>query len=138
MATVLVPVDGSPIALRAVEHAASIAKRASAEVFVVNVQLPIRAEEKDIDRAEIDRYLQAQGQPILAAATAILRNQGIPHQARVAVGEIAQSIVGTAREVGAQQIVMGSRGMSALAGLVLGSNTTKVIHLAQVPVTIVK
>jgi nucleotide-binding universal stress UspA family protein len=138
MSTLLVPVDGSPIALRAVEHAASIAKRASAEVCVVNVQLPIRAEEKDIDRAEIERFLRAQGQPILDAATAILRNQGVVHQTHVAIGEIAQTIVGTAQEVGAQQIVMGSRGMSALAGLVLGSNATKVIHLAQVPVTIVK
>ena len=138
MSTLLVPVDGSPIALRAVEYAASIAKRASADVWVINVQLPIRAEEKDIDRAEIERYLQSQGQPILDAATAILRNQGVPHQARVAIGEIAQTIVGTAQEVRAQQIVMGSRGMSALAGLVLGSNATKVIHLAQVPVTIVK
>jgi nucleotide-binding universal stress UspA family protein len=82
--------------------------------------------------------LHAQGQPIVDAATAILRGQGVPHQGRVAIGEIAQTIVGTAQEVGAQQIVMGSRGMSALAGLVLGSNATKVIHLAQVPVTIVK
>lgn len=138
MSTLLVPVDGSPIALRAVEYAASIAKRASADVWVINVQLPVRAEEKDIDRAEIERYLQSQGQPILDAATAILRNQGVPHQARVAIGEIAQTIVGTAQEVRAQQIVMGSRGMSALAGLVLGSNATKVIHLTQVPVTIVK
>jgi nucleotide-binding universal stress UspA family protein len=138
MSTLLVPVDGSPIALRAVEYAASVAKRASADVWVLNVQLPIRAEEKDIDRAAIEGFLHAQGQPILDAATAILRNQGVSHQARVAIGEIAQTIVGTAQEVRAQQIVMGSRGMSALAGLVLGSNATKVIHLAQVPVTIVK
>jgi nucleotide-binding universal stress UspA family protein len=138
MSTLLVPVDGSPIASRAVEHAASVAKRLSSDVWVLNVQLPVRAGEKGIDRAEIDKYLQAQGQPIVDAATAILRNQGIPHQARVAVGEVAQTIVATAQDVGAEQIVMGSRGMSALAGLVLGSNAMKVIHLAQVPVTIVK
>ena len=138
MSTVLVPVDGSAIALRAVEYAAGLAKRLSADVWVLNVQLPVRAGEKDIDRTDIDRYLQAQGQPIVDAATAILRQQGIPHQARVAIGEIAQTIVATAQEVGAQQIVMGSRGVSALAGLVLGSNAMKVIHLAHVPVTIVK
>ena len=138
MATVLVPVDGSPVALRAVEHAASIAKLASADICVLNVQLPVRPGEQNLDRAEIDRYLHAQGQSILDAATAILRTQGVPHQGRIAIGEIAQTIVRIAQEVGAQQIVMGSRGMSALAGLVLGSNATKVIHLAQVPVTIVK
>ena len=56
----------------------------------------------------------------------------------MAIGQIAQTTVGTAREVGAEQIVMGSRGMSALPSHVLGSNTNKVIHLAQVPVTIAK
>ncbi len=140
MSTLLVAVDGSASALRAVEHAALAAKRASAEVCVVNVQLPIRLGQpmKDADRAEIDRYQQAEGQLILDAAMVVLRDRGIAHHGRVAVGEVAQTIVGTAQELGAEQIVMGSRGMSALPNLVLGSNASKVIHLAQVPVTIVK
>jgi nucleotide-binding universal stress UspA family protein len=45
-------------------------------------------------------------------------------------------------EVGRQEncdaIVMGTRGMGAVSGLVLGSVATKVIHLADVPVTLVK
>jgi len=140
MSKVVVAVDGSTSALRAVEHVALIAKRAGAEVCVLNVQLPIREGERlsATDRSSIERHLEAQGQPILDAAAAILRAQGIVHEARMAVGEIAQTIVGTAREVGAEQIVMGSRGMSALPSLVLGSNATRVIHLAQVPVTVVK
>ena len=138
MVTVLAPVDGSPIALRAVAYAALIAKRASAEVWLLNVQLPIRLGEKGVDRTEIERFSQVQGQAILDAAKIILRDRGVAHQVRVTIGEIAQTIVGTAQEVGAEQIIMGSRGMSALASLVLGSNATKVIHLAQVPVTIVK
>jgi nucleotide-binding universal stress UspA family protein len=126
--------------LHAVEHAAAIAKRAAADVCVLNVQLPIGPgrTETAADRGQIEKLLEAKGRPILDAATAILRDRGITHQARVAVGEIAQTIVATAQEVGAEEIVMGSRGMSALPGLVLGSNATKVVHLAQVPVTIVK
>jgi nucleotide-binding universal stress UspA family protein len=140
MSTVLVAVDGSPSALHAVEHAAAIAKRASADVCVLNVQLPIGPgrPETAADRAQIEKLLDAQARPVLDAATAILRDRGVAHQARMAVGEIAQTIVATAQQVGAEQIIMGSRGMSALPGLMVGSNATKVVHLAQVPVTIVK
>jgi nucleotide-binding universal stress UspA family protein len=126
--------------LRAVEHAALAAKRAGADVCLLNVQLPVRLGEtlSEVDRGTIDQRTKAQAQPILDAAAAILRQRGITHQVRLGVGEIAQTIVDTAQSVGAEQIVMGSSGMSALAGLVLGSNATKVIHLARVPVTIVK
>jgi nucleotide-binding universal stress UspA family protein len=136
----LVAVDGSESALRAVEHAVLLAKRASSDLCVLNVQLPIRVGPplRDTDRSQIDPYLEEQAQPLLDAATTICRKQGVPHRARLAVGEIAQTIVDTAQGLGAEQIVMGSRGMSALPSLMLGSIATKVIHLAQIPVTIVK
>jgi len=137
MSTMLVAVDGSASALRAVEHVAIAAKRASADVCVLNVQVPIPVGEL-IDRSKMEKYQLGLGQPIVDAAVAILRDRGIAHQGRVAIGEVAQTIAGAARELGAEQIVMGSRGMSALPNLVLGSNATKVISLAQVPVTVVK
>ncbi|HXV08376.1 MAG TPA: universal stress protein, partial [Burkholderiales bacterium] len=83
-------------------------------------------------------YQRGLGQQIVDTAIATLRDRGVPHQGRVAIGEIAETIVATAQELGAEQIVIGSRGMSALPNLLLGSNATKVIHLARVPVTIVK
>jgi nucleotide-binding universal stress UspA family protein len=134
---VLVAVDGSASAVRAVEHAALLAKRAAAEVCVLNVQLPIRAGEL-VDRAALDKYQRGLGQQIVDTAMATLRDRGVAHQGRVVIGEIGESIVSTAQDLGAEQIVMGSRGMSALPNLVLGSNATRVIHLARVPVTIVK
>ncbi|HEY7758874.1 MAG TPA: universal stress protein [Burkholderiales bacterium] len=137
MSTVLVAVDGSASAVRAVEHAALLAKRAAAEVCVLNVQLPIRAGEL-VDRAALDKYQRGLGQQIVDTAMATLRDRGVAHQGRVVIGEIGESIVSTAQDLGAEQIVMGSRGMSALPNLVLGSNATRVIHLARVPVTIVK
>jgi len=137
MSTVLVAVDGSPTALRAVEHAALVAKRAAAEVCVLNVQLAIRVGEL-VDRAALDKYQRGLGQQIVDAAMATLRDRGVAHQGRVVIGEVVEAIVAAAQELGAEQIVMGSRGMSALPNLVLGSNATKVIHLSRVPVTIVK
>lgn len=43
-----------------------------------------------------------------------------------------------AKSEGVDVIVMGTRGMGALGNLALGSTATKVVHLADVPVTLVK
>ena len=50
----------------------------------------------------------------------------------------AETIDRVAREVGAHQIVMGTRGLGSLGNLFLGSVATKVVRLAQVPVALVK
>ncbi len=53
-------------------------------------------------------------------------------------GEPAHVIVDTTHERGADQIVMGARGRGGVSGLILGSVSQKVIHLADCPVTVVK
>ena len=60
------------------------------------------------------------------------------YDARVIARPIAQTIANHARQLGCDQIIMGSQGRGALAGLLLGSVATKVIDLTQIPVTIVK
>jgi nucleotide-binding universal stress UspA family protein len=56
----------------------------------------------------------------------------------VKLGDAAPEIARAAARTNCESIVMGSRGMGAVKNLVLGSTATKVIHLATVPVTIVK
>jgi nucleotide-binding universal stress UspA family protein len=51
-------------------------------------------------------------------------------------GTVAQALVDSARDRQADAIVMGSRGLSDMAGLVLGSVTHKVIHLSDKPVVV--
>jgi nucleotide-binding universal stress UspA family protein len=51
---------------------------------------------------------------------------------------IANTIGRLARQLGVDQIVIGSRGLGAIGRLVLSSVATKVAHLARVPVTLVK
>ena len=53
-------------------------------------------------------------------------------------GQIAETIVRIAREEQVDQIIMGTRGLSAIRGLLLGSVSTQVLHLADVPVTLIK
>ena len=53
-------------------------------------------------------------------------------------GHAAREIIEDAKEHGAGVIVMGSQGRSDLAGLVLGSTAHKVIHLAHLPVLVIR
>ena len=66
-----------------------------------------------------------------------LRDQGIDTDVRfesVVLGGPARSLVDAAEETGADLIVVGTRGHSALAGVILGSVTQKLLHLATCPV----
>jgi len=70
-----------------------------------------------------------------------LRSAGAKASGKVktaVVGRTASVIVETAREEGADLIVMGTRGLSDLAGVVLGSVTHKVLHLASCPVLVTR
>jgi nucleotide-binding universal stress UspA family protein len=53
-------------------------------------------------------------------------------------GLAAETIAQVAREEDIQHIVMGTRGLGSIQGLLLGSVATKVIHLADVPITLIK
>ena len=140
---ILVPVDGSARANRAVEYALSLAHgRGDDEITLVNVQ-----SQETLDVSEIsgvmtvgaDRKLAAdQSKKALGKAIRLCRNAQVKFEARSELGPIAETINRITREVKANQIVMGTRGFGPVRGLVLGSVATKAVQLAPVPVTLVK
>jgi nucleotide-binding universal stress UspA family protein len=73
-------------------------------------------------------------QPAIDAA----KSAGVPLTSETREGSPAEMIVKAAEELNCVGIVMGTRGMGALANLVLGSVATKVVHLTVLPVTLVK
>lgn len=50
----------------------------------------------------------------------------------------AEVLAALADELGCDHIVMGTRGLGAISGIVLGSVTRKVLHLTRIPVTCIK
>jgi len=62
----------------------------------------------------------------------------VPHEVHVANGAVAEAIVRHSRSLRRGEIVMGTRGMGAVANLVLGSVATRGGRLSRVPVTLVK
>ena len=63
---------------------------------------------------------------------------GIVFKTLVRTGQPAEAIALVAREEDIKHIVMGTRGLGSIQGLLLGSVATKVIHLAEVPITLIK
>ncbi|GIZ53006.1 universal stress protein [Noviherbaspirillum aridicola] len=141
MQKILLAVDGSETSLRAVAH---VAKRAAAakedyQILLVNVQYPLHGSVSTfIDGGQIKQYHHEEGMKTLAAAQENLTAAGVPYTHHLFVGEPAEVVTRFAREQGCDEIVIGTRGLSGIGSLLMGSVATKVIHLADMPVLLVK
>ena len=140
---ILVPVDGSPESTRAVKLAIDQVKAvAGASLVVVTVQnfgtLGIGEGAGIMPPDWIEQEKERVATEALREAVATCREAGVPYVTRSERGPVAATIDGVAREEHVAHIVMGSRGLGGVRGLLLGSVTTQLLHLADVPVTIVK
>lgn len=138
----LIPVDGSANALRAVEYViGNIATLKDApQVLLLNVQWNVAAGNVKlfIDQSTIDSYYREQGMAALQAARAALDAAALPYQYHISIGTPAEAIARYAEEQAVDQIVMGRQGQGGLQSLLLGSVVHKVLHLSDRPVLLVK
>jgi nucleotide-binding universal stress UspA family protein len=133
---ILVAVDGSPYSAPAVSTVIEVATKFQSQAIVLHVR------EHDRGRAGAFPLETPQdATQLVAEAVVALRHAGIAATGEVhgaVAGSAAREIVDTARSEGADLIVMGSRGLSDIAGLFVGSVTHQVLHLAHVPVLVVR
>ena len=138
----LVAVDGSANALRAVHYAIKLAK----ESGTLSLHL-VTAHEEPLIYGEIAVYvtpekmadLQRQAaEGALKEAEQLIQQAAVPYTREILVGPVAAVIAKRADELGCESIVIGTRGMTAIGNLLMGAVATKIVHLANVPVTIVK
>jgi nucleotide-binding universal stress UspA family protein len=141
MENVLIPVDGSEVSLRAVQFMIGQIKRGQPSgLLVLYVQPPIVSGEVRmfVSQDVIDAYYREEGEKALSKAKGLLDAAGVRYEACIKVGHAAETIAQFAEEKQCHSIVLGGRGLGSVVGMLLGSVTTKVLHLAKVPVTIVK
>lgn len=140
MKRLLVPVDGSQGASRALAHAIARAKEAKAEIHVLHVVPPMSYEELRIyaERDDIATIRRQANQRLLADALAEVKAAGIPHVGHLLDGDAGETIAQFADAQNMDEIILGSRGMGMFSGMMLGSVSSRVAHLAKVPVTLVK
>jgi nucleotide-binding universal stress UspA family protein len=135
---ILVAVDHSEISDRAVVAARDLAVLSKGEVWVLHLRERETAPKVGVlvpDETTDDANAS------VAAAVDLLARAGVKAHGEVRTtifGYAAREIINDAGEVGADVIVMGSRGRGDLAGLLLGSTAHKVIHLSDRPVLVVR
>jgi len=138
---ILLPVDGSPQALEAVRHAASLALQGLKASFVlVNVQEPASLYELVVvhDGDAIERLRRAAGADLLAPAEALIDAAGLSYESEAAGGDPHQTLVELAEDYGCAAIVMGASGMGEAGADALGSVALAVLKHSPVPVTVVR
>lgn len=144
---ILVAVDGSAHADRAVDFAAEMATKFDADLTILNVvpyvsSVPLAlgsyAELEGL-YAESRDVLEEAGDEIVNAAAERARRAGAKDvETRVEFGSPSGAVCEVADAIGADVVVMGRRGLGDFGGLLLGSVTHKVAHSAECTVVTVK
>jgi nucleotide-binding universal stress UspA family protein len=146
---VFVPVDGSDAADRAVDLASEIAGRLGAKLTLLHVlrdpgTLRVPEEFRELSRDEhievTERDLaRSAANEIVAKARQRAHDQGAKDiETAVEIGDPGNTVVEYAARQGVDLIVIGSRGRGDVRGLLFGSVSHKVTHLAECPCLIVK
>lgn len=138
---ILLPFDGSEVALEAVRFAVRLgADGLDISVVLANVQEPASLYELMVahDPRVIEQVSAAAGANTLLAAQSLLDEAGVAYETEVASGDPAHTLVDILENYGCNMVVMGATGTSTLRRALLGSVSNEVLHSAGVPVVIVK
>ncbi|WP_317423562.1 universal stress protein [uncultured Acidaminococcus sp.] len=143
---ILVPVDGSDTAWKALKTAAALASRFQGEIRVFTVMEPynslslfqITLDQNLLDRS--NREMKKASLAVLDTAKEKLTEYGFHGKVSYEDGEgnPAELILEKSREDGCDSVVIGSRGLSGIMEFLLGSVSSKVSQYAEVPVFVVK
>ncbi|MDD2872901.1 MAG: universal stress protein [Azoarcus sp.] len=141
---ILVPTDGSPLSEGTVSRAVSFAKDASARITFFYAQpdfpMPIYGEGALIDPTtpeQFARSAQQEADRILANAKAVADASGVLAGTDTVVNEVPyEAIIDAAERHGCDLIFMASHGRKGIAGLLLGSETQKVLTHSTTPVLV--
>ena len=135
---ILVPVDGSLYADNAADYAANLAKSTGAKIVLLYCRKTVPT---FLGEPNSDEYLES----LMLAAETIMKpyrqkmsEAGVAFEDLIIGGSVPEVIANVAEGENCDLIVMGSKGKSKLEGLLLGSATHRVLHIAPCPVLVVR
>lgn len=136
--SILVPFDGSKNAIEALKFAISLTQQIDGAIVLLNVQLNINTLHTKLffDEQTIRQYTDKLFAEAVESAGTILAASGLEHQVKLRLGDAREQICQEAADSGVYMIVMGSRGMNPVMGI-LGSVSQGVVNGASCPVAIV-
>ena len=145
----LVPIDGSELSVAAVDTVLALAKPCGARLTFFNVQpsyygrpdVAIYGEGLVLDPALSQQFAEANARfarTILDQALEQAAAQGVEAAAETSIGPLVyEAILETAERLGCDLIAMASHGRRGLAGLLLGSETQRVLTHSKLPVLVI-
>jgi nucleotide-binding universal stress UspA family protein len=137
-ASIIVALDGSEQSLLALEHARAIAECFRSKLVLVHA-FPHTSDLRDsIEYNNLVALRTKRGEEIIEAAREHLVRTSIEVDEELLEGPAAEAILSAAAIRKSGLIVLGSRGMGSLKGMVFGSVSTKVSHYAPCPVMVVR
>ena len=146
---ILIPTDGSKSSLNAVKYAAKLASslRTKNTITLINVHDEAGLLYADqfagvpnvsLNLEYMHDYLLEMSRKELKSAQKILDKANVKHDMIIGIGRISDEIIEVANKDKYDLIIMGSKGRSAFADLLVGSVAQRVLHSAKQPVLLVK
>ena len=139
---VIVATDGSAHSLAALEAFVSrlawFKSPPEVELVTVHPAIPYGRAAAWAGKETVEKYYAEESDAALKPATDLLKTRGVAFRTAKLVGDASEQIVKHAQSAGCDLIVMGTHGQTAMANLVMGSVTTKVIAASTVPVMLLK
>lgn len=136
---ILVAIDGSPGAKKALKLAITMAGKMESELVALSVAAPpyVPPEPYGFAAAGLQAAVVDYASSLAKGAVEQAKKAGINAEWRVESGSPADTICHTADALNADMIVVGSRGGSTLRRALLGSVSDRVVHISEIPVLIV-
>ena len=137
---IVVPLDGSELAKKALDHAEKLAKTFDAEIILFQVVpfMPIYGSPELVTPLIVDEKQKEAAERYLAGLTEELKKRGHKASSVVKTGQqVAVEIIDFAKEIGADLIVMSTHGRSGITRWVLGSVAHKVLTRAETPILLI-
>ena len=138
---ILVPLDGSELAKRALDEAEKLANCFGAEIVLFEVApfMPIYGSPELVTPLIVDEKQKEAAEKYLVNLSEELKKKGFKVTAVVRTGQqVAVEIIDFAKESGANLIVMCTHGRSGISRWVLGSVALKVLTRAETPILLIR
>ncbi|MGD0818033.1 MAG: universal stress protein [Methanomassiliicoccales archaeon] len=133
---ILVGIDGSSNSNRAASFAAEMASKLGASVTLLFVVAPSDHDMLAGKSTSMDEGKSGFGEQRLKKADSILTDAGVNFDTEIEFGHAAEKIL-MVSERGYDLVVIGTRGLSAVRGFLMGSVSSQVSQHSKVPVVVV-
>ena len=138
---ILVPLDGSPLAEKALDHAVRMARAFDSEIILFEVVhfMPIYGSPELVAPLLVDEKQRELAEKYLAKVAREIEAKGVKVRSLVKTGQqVAIEIIDFAKENRVDLIIMSTRGRSGISRWVLGSTAHKVLTRAETPILLLR